>query len=359
MIQVLTFIDDPQTLARSSQVSKRWRELVMDDAAWKALCDKHLYRKPSEPFRQPYTASRDVQTPGTSPYQTHFHGHARSHSHLSGTGFNSTPDLRTQSVDRFRNASMGRRRLPPMTYRSHFKQRYMVDTAWKHGGKVDHRQITPDIGVVTSLHLTDKYIVVALDNAKIHVFDTEGCHQKTLQGHVMGVWAMVPWDDILVSGGCDRDVRVWNMATGYVCCFDEELANRCSLSVHILRGHTSTVRCLKMADATTAISGSRDTTLRIWDIQKGICKHVLVGHSQSVRCLELHGDLVVSGSYDTHAKIWSISEGKCLRTLTGHYSQIYAIAFDGKRIATGSLDTTVRIWDPNDGYVPSLLLDIH
>lgn len=30
----------------------------------------------------------------------------------------------------------------------------------------------------------------------------------------MGVWAMVPWDDILVSGGCDRDVRVWNMATG-------------------------------------------------------------------------------------------------------------------------------------------------
>jgi len=75
--------------------------------------------------------------------------------------------------------------------------------------------ITPDHGVVTSLHLTDKYIVVALDNAKIHVFNTEGEHQKTLQGHVMGVWAMVPWDDILVSGGCDRDVRVWNMDTGY------------------------------------------------------------------------------------------------------------------------------------------------
>jgi hypothetical protein len=33
-------------------------------------------------------------------------------------------------------------------------------------------------------------------------------NQKTLQGHVMGVWAMVPWDDILVSGGCDREVRV-------------------------------------------------------------------------------------------------------------------------------------------------------
>ena len=77
------------------------------------------------------------------------------------------------------------------------------------------RHITPEQGVVTSLHLTKKYIVVGLDNAKIHVFNTKGDHQRTLQGHVMGVWAMIPWDDILVSGGCDRDVRVWNMATGY------------------------------------------------------------------------------------------------------------------------------------------------
>lgn len=69
---------------------------------------------------------------------------------------------------------------------------------------------------MTSLHLTDKYIVVALDNAKIHVFDANGAHQITLHGHMMGVWAMVPWGDVLVSGGCDRDVRVWNMATGSV-----------------------------------------------------------------------------------------------------------------------------------------------
>ena len=120
-------------------------------------------------------------------------------------------------------------------------------------------------------------------------------------------------------------------------------------SVHTLRGHTSTVRCLKMSDANTAISGSRDTTLRVWDLPSGQCTRVLSGHQASVRCLEIHGDLVVSGSYDTQAKIWRISTGECLRTLAGHFSQIYAIAFDGHRIATGSLDTSVRIWNPDDG----------
>ena len=42
-----------------------------------------------------------------------------------------------------------------------------------------------------------------------------------------------------------------------------------------------------MADENTAISGSRDTTLRIWDIKTGICLRVLVGHLASVRCLEI------------------------------------------------------------------------
>ena len=116
-----------------------------------------------------------------------------------------------------------------------------------------------------------------------------------------------------------------------------------------MRGHTSTVRCLKMFNEKTAISGSRDTTLRVWNLTTGLCINVLMGHQASVRCLEIHGDLVVSGSYDTTAKIWSISTGQCLRTLQGHFSQIYAIAFDGQRIATGSLDTSVRIWNPQDG----------
>lgn len=351
-LRILKFFDEPTTLVRSSQVSKRWRELVSDDMAWKSLCEKHSYRKLSkddedEPYDRDMPEDDDDSfnpswARGTTGEPSHTVELSKSTGDHTGqnNGARVTEYLRTQSLDRAGKKKQ-HRRPKAMTYKSHFKQRYMVETAWRSGGKCDSRQITPDQGVVTSLHLTPKHIVVALDNAKIHVFDVDGYHQKTLQGHVMGVWAMVPWGDLLVSGGCDRDVRVWNLLTG--------------LPVHTLRGHTSTVRCLKMSDANTAISGSRDTTLRIWDLKKGICKHVLVGHQASVRCLEIFGDLIVSGSYDTTARIWSISEGRCLRSLTGHFSQIYAIAFDGKKIATGSLDTSVRIWDPTDGKCLAVL----
>ncbi|KAL2264103.1 hypothetical protein VTK26DRAFT_2305 [Humicola hyalothermophila] len=329
-LRILSFIDDPKVLARASQVSRRWRDLLSDDMTWKNLCLKHDYQRrlseiqaPMDPAATGWPAAYSFGLQDSDP---------ANHSPSGALTSTSLP----ATFDKSANA-----RPVVRSYKSHFKQRYLVDAAWRAGGRNISRNITQEGGVVTSLHLTSKYIIVALDNAKIHVFDTEGNSLRTLQGHVMGVWAMVPWDDILVSGGCDRDVRVWDLATG--------------ACLHTLRGHTSTVRCLKMSDANTAISGSRDTTLRIWDIRTGVCKNVLVGHQASVRCLEIKGDIVVSGSYDATAKVWSISEGRCLHTLQGHYSHIYAIAFDGQRVATGSLDTSVRIWNAQTGECQAIL----
>ncbi|KAJ4996867.1 F-box/WD repeat-containing protein 7 [Colletotrichum sp. SAR 10_66] len=284
-LRILSFIDDPKVLARASQVSRRWRDLLSDDMTWKNLCVKHDYgRRLSEVSVPMGSASRPGAQPlwGDNEYaSSSFPGALPMTAHASGSrsldGANTRPKMRS--------------------YKSHFKQRYLVEAAWRSGGTSTTRNITQEGGVVTSLHLTPKYIIVALDNAKIHVFDTKGNAQRTLQGHVMGVWAMVPWEDILVSGGCDRDVRVWNLATG----------------------------------------------------------NVLVGHGASVRCLEIKGDIVVSGSYDTMAKVWSISEGRCIQTLQGHFSQIYAIAFDGKRVVTGSLDTNIRIWDPRTAECLAIL----
>lgn len=169
---------------------------------WKNLCVKHDYgRRMSEVSASvPHFSSRAAAYPFTSP-----------NTEMTIKGFPG-PSSFTGHLSTSRSFDESRPKM--RSYKSHFKQRYLVEAAWRSGGTSITRNITQEGGVVTSLHLTPKYIIVALDNAKIHVFDTQGDSQRTLSGHVMGVWAMVPWEDTLVSGGCDRDVRVWNLKTG-------------------------------------------------------------------------------------------------------------------------------------------------
>ncbi|KAF8959617.1 WD40-repeat-containing domain protein [Flammula alnicola] len=147
---------------------------------------------------------------------------------------------------------------------------------------------------------------------------------------------------LIVSGGCDKVVRVWDAKSG-----------QC---IYVLHGHISTIRSLRVLNnRPIAVTGSRDATLRVWDVQLGRCLRVLEGHHLSVRCLDVFGDRVVSGSYDNTCRLWNIDTGECLHVLAGHFSQIYSVAFDGVRIASGGLDTTVRIWDAETGQCVALL----
>lgn len=45
---VLSFVDDPRTLARASRVSRTWSHLLEDQWLWKRMCDVHGYRAPEE-----------------------------------------------------------------------------------------------------------------------------------------------------------------------------------------------------------------------------------------------------------------------------------------------------------------------
>ena len=52
-----------------------------------------------------------------------------------------------------------------------------------------------------------------------------------------------------------------------------------------------------------AVTGSRDGTVRVWDVQHGRAEKIFQGHTGSVRCLDVNGNRVVSGSYDTTCRV--------------------------------------------------------
>ena len=73
------------------------------------------------------------------------------------------------------------------------------------------------------------------------------------------------------------------------------------------------------------VSGSRDATLRMWDLDTGDCLHVLVGHLAAVRCVQYNGHLVVSGAYDYVVRIWDPETETCLHQLQGHQNRVYSL----------------------------------
>lgn len=162
-LHVLSFIDDPKTLARAACVSTFWNSLLRDEATWKSLCMKHQYR--------------------------------RRNSSICGGELLAPPSKRLN-----------------FSYREYFKRKYNIAAAWAHGGRVNVVEEGFGDELVTQLQFDEKYIAVGCDNHRIEIFDTKTTRKiRTLEGHEGGVWAMQfkgpdrhDPNYILVSGGCDR-----------------------------------------------------------------------------------------------------------------------------------------------------------
>ena len=98
--------------------------------------------------------------------------------------------------------------------------------------------------------------------------------------------------------------------------------------------------CVVVLPNGRVVSGSRDFTLKVWDVSSSQCLRTLTGHTNwarrrrpvehrvdrsstprraQVTCVAvLSNDRVVSGSWDNTLKVWDASTGRCLQTLTGH-----------------------------------------
>jgi F-box/WD-40 domain protein 7 len=114
-------------------------------------------------------------------------------------------------------------------------------------------------------------------------------------------------------------------------------------------------------DGVHVVSGSLDTSIRVWDVETGACRHTLMGHQSLTSGMELRNNILVSGNADSTVKVWDIVSGHCLQTLSGpnkHQSAVTCLQFNSHFVITSSDDGTVKLWDVKTGAytIPNITL---
>jgi len=92
------------------------------------------------------------------------------------------------------------------------------------------------------------------------------------------------------------------------------------------------------------LTGSLDSTVRLWNVSTGKCLRTFFGHIEGVWALAADTLRVVSGSEDRTVKVWDTRSGRCERTFTGHAGPVTCIGLSDSRMCTGSEDCEVRMY---------------
>ncbi|OUL32462.1 hypothetical protein BV375_09645 [Nostoc sp. 106C] len=131
-------------------------------------------------------------------------------------------------------------------------------------------------------------------------------------------------------------------------------------------GHNESINAVAIiTNGTQVISGSSDTTLKIWNLFTTEKQHntkqeqyTLTEHSRAVRAIAVtpNGKQAISASDDKTVKVWNIESGKepfTITTLNGHGDSVKAVAVtpNGKQVVSGSDDNTLKVWDLESGQV--------
>ncbi|MEM6254407.1 MAG: caspase family protein, partial [Cyanobacteria bacterium P01_D01_bin.156] len=164
------------------------------------------------------------------------------------------------------------------------------------------------------------------------------CERLKLEGHRDSVLAVAfsPDGDRIVSGSSDSTLRLWDLEGNPI--------------GDPLQGHRSSVRAVAFSpQGNRIVSGSNDNTLRLWDLEGNPIGDPLQGHRSSVRAVAFSpdGNRIVSGSSDNTLRLWDLEGNPIDDPLEGHRDSVNAVAFspDGDWIVSGSHDTALRLWD--------------
>ncbi len=182
------------------------------------------------------------------------------------------------------------------------------------------------------------------DDQSVKIWDiSEGKCIKTLQGYANRIWSIAfsPQVDsqILASGYDDNIVRLWDLS--------EERKK--------LEGHKDRVYSVVFSpDGTQLITGSRDKTVRIWNIPEAniqAAKHFkLLKANDEVFTVAIspNGQYIAAGNQDGSIQIWDIfNDFKNHHSLAGNQGGVQTVAFspDNRTLAIGTREGIVTLWN--------------
>jgi WD40 repeat protein len=169
------------------------------------------------------------------------------------------------------------------------------------------------------------------------VLDLPNAHADTVFGICFS-----PNGAKLATGAADRQVKIWDVASGKV--------------FKTVEGHTHHVLdvCWR-ADGKMLASAGADNAIKIWDAMTGEQLRSIPGHGKQVTRLTFVGPTIniLSCSGDGTVRLWNSDTGAAVRTLGGGSDFLYALAAsaDGQAVAAGGEDGVVRMYDKDGKFV--------
>jgi WD40 repeat protein len=143
--------------------------------------------------------------------------------------------------------------------------------------------------------------------------------------------AFAPDGQTLATAGyeMDKKVRLWNIQTGSL--------------VRTLGGHEviETYAVAIAPDGRLLASSGTDRQVLVWDLATGMLRHRLAGNESAVTALAFAPDgKTLVGGLDRAIRLWDPATGRLLKTLEGHRDWVCALAFspDGQTLASGGSD---------------------
>lgn len=145
---------------------------------------------------------------------------------------------------------------------------------------------------------------------------------------------------------CPQDLRGWEW---------DRINHILDQSIITFNAHRAGVRSIAVSpDGKRIVTGGWDKAVKIWDIATG--KELITlpeAHTDYTSCVAFSpdGKQIVSGDDSGEIKVWDASSGNEVMKLIGHSEGILSTAFsrDGKEIVSAGGDETIKVWDAVTG----------